>query len=99
MKRIYLLFAFCLSMIIACAQDENEEEEKGFKKENLFTGGSVSFSFGTGYFLIGGSPVFGYNLTKWLDAGIVVNYFYSEQKDYIVFDDKLKQNNYGGGGF
>ena len=43
--------------------------------------------------------ILGLFITKWLDAGIVVNYFYSEQRDYIVFDDKLKQNNYGGGGF
>ncbi|MGZ5192142.1 MAG: hypothetical protein ACXWCZ_14125 [Flavisolibacter sp.] len=99
MKRFYLLCAFCLSMVAVSAQDEEGEEEKGFKKENLFTGGSISFSFGTGYFLVGGSPVFGYSLTKWLDAGIVANYFYSEQKDYLVFDDKLKQSVYGGGGF
>lgn len=99
MKKIYFLCAFCFSMVIVSAQEEEAEEEKGFKKENLFTGGSISFSFGTGYFLVGGSPVFGYSLTKWLDAGLVGSYFYSEQRDYLVFDDKLKQSIYGGGGF
>jgi hypothetical protein len=99
MKRFGLLFLLCLIMADVFAQDEANDEKKGFKKENLFTGGSISVSFGSGYFLLGGSPVFGYNVTKWLDAGIVGNYFYSEQKDYLVFDDKLKQSIYGGGGF
>jgi hypothetical protein len=84
------------------AQDE-EPEKKGFKKENLFTGGSVSFGFGSAYgsssFSIGASPIFGYNITKWLDGGIAVNYNYQSIRGYNVDGDKLRRNQYGGGGF
>lgn len=104
MKKI-LLSAFLLtataSMLLA--QDEEPEEKKGFKKENLFTGGSVSFGFGSAYgsssFSIGASPVFGYNITKWLDAGIAVNYNYQSIRGYYVDGDRLRQNQYGGGTF
>jgi hypothetical protein len=102
MKRITA--AALLSFVFAAnlqAQEETEKEEKkGFQKEKLFTGGSVSLSFGNNVFLIGGSPVFGYNLTKWADAGIVANYNYTSYRDFNnVFNDKLHQSVYGGGVF
>ena len=82
------------------AQDKEEKEKKGFNKENLFTGGSVSVAFYNSTFLVGGSPVFGYSITNWADLGIVVNYNYTSYRDYnYVFNDKLKQYVYGGGGF
>jgi hypothetical protein len=78
----------------------DEEERKGFKKENLFTGGSISLAFYNNTFLIGGSPVFGYSVANWLDAGIVINYNYTSYRDYNnVFNDKLRQSVYGGGAF
>lgn len=81
------------------AQEEEEKEKIPFK-ENLFTGGSVTLSFFNNTFLIGGSPVLGYSLSNWADAGIVVNYNYSSYRDYnYVFNDKLKQYVYGGGAF
>lgn len=91
-----LLLALVLSDF-AAAQDP--EETKGFKKENLFTGGSVSLVFFNNTFLVGGSPVFGYSVTKWLDAGLVANYNYTSYRDVQVFDDRLRQTIYGGGAF
>jgi len=77
-----------------------EEKEKGFKKEKLFTGGSISLAFYNNTFLVGGSPVFGYSLTKWIDAGVVANYNYTSYRDYnYIFNDKLRQTVYGGGVF
>jgi hypothetical protein len=100
MKRIYVLILASCCMQLAFAQDEQpQEEKKGFKKENLFTGGSIAVSLGSQYFLIGASPVFGYSLTKWADLGLVVNYNYSSQRDYLTFDDRLRQSVYGGGVF
>lgn len=97
-----LLPAFLLFLITGTsvsAQDE-EEKKKGFKKENLFTGGSISLAFYNNTFLIGASPVLGYSLTDWIDAGIVVNYNYTSYRDYnFVFNDKLRQTVYGGGVF
>lgn len=98
-KQLAVLAVFCISVLTVKAQDEKEEIKKGFKKENLFTGGSVSVSFGNNTFLLGASPVLGYNLTKWIDAGIVVNYTYTSYRDYQVFNDRLRQNVYGGGVF
>ncbi len=82
------------------SKEEDEEEKKGFKKENLFTGGSISLAFYNNTFGVGGSPVFGYSATNWLDLGLVVNYNYTSYRDYNnVFNDKLRQTNYGGGAF
>ena len=100
MKFRLVIFVFIASMISlnTKAQDEEEKEKVPFK-ENLFTGGSISLAFYSNTFLIGGSPVLGYSLTNWADLGIVINYNYTVYRDYYVFDDRLKQQNYGGGGF
>lgn len=93
---VILVLVFTVSV---SAQEEEEKEKIPFK-ENLFTGGSVSLSFFNSTFLIGGSPVLGYSLANWADAGIVVNYNYTSYRDYnYVFNDKLKQYVYGGGAF
>jgi hypothetical protein len=93
-----------LALLITCsaylfAQDNDEGEKKGFKKENLFTGGSIALSFFNNSFLIGASPVFGYSLTKWADLGLVGNYNYTSYRDYYTIEDKLHQSVYGGGVF
>jgi len=97
-KLIILLFTLSVISLNSKAQDEEEKEKIPFK-QNLFTGGSISLAFYSNTFLIGGSPVLGYSITNWADLGIVVNYNYTVYRDYYVFDDRLKQYNYGGGGF
>lgn len=99
MKKIFL--SLCLLIVSATfIHAQEEEENKRSFKENLFTGGSVSVGFSNNTFLIGASPVLGYSLTNWVDAGIVVNYNYTSYRDYnYVFNDKLRQKVYGGGGF
>lgn len=94
---IFLLLVSVISLTTK-AQDEEEKPKVPFK-EKLFTGGSVSLGFYSNTFLIGASPVFGYSITNWADLGIVINYTYTSYRDYYVFDDRLKQQNYGGGGF
>ncbi len=100
MKKI-ILSAVLFSIISASvlAQDEKEEKEKGFKKENLFTGGSVTASFFSGGTILGINPMFGYKLANWVDAGIAFNYTYQGRRDYIYLDDKLRQNVFGPGVF
>jgi hypothetical protein len=104
MKKILLTLAFCSSMTLLWAQRDSTAPH-GFQKNKLFTGGSVSLGFGSGYFLGGINPVLGYNVTKWLDAGIAVNYTYTQQR-YLTYDyagnynnDKARQSVYGGGVF
>ncbi len=98
MKKIILsLLAVLLCGNFLYAQDE-EEAKRSFK-ENLFTGGSISLAFYNNTFLIGGSPVIGYSLANWADAGIVLNYNYTSYRDVQIFDDRLRQTVYGGGAF
>jgi len=94
-----LLMLATSGFLFAQNKEKDKEEEQRSFKENLFTGGSVSLAFYNNTFLIGGNPVFGYSLTNWLDAGIVVNYTYTSYRDVYVFDDRLRQKVYGGGVF
>jgi len=100
MKQI-ILSAILLGAIISSvfAQDEKEEKNKGFKKENLFTGGSITASFYSGGTILGVNPMFGYKLANWVDAGVALNYTYQGARDIYVFNDKLRQNVYGPGAF
>ena len=98
MKKWTLLFALFVGTLTAFSQDEEEEQKQGgFKKQNIFAGGSVSLSFGNRSFLAGANPVIGYKIAEWIDAGIVLNYQYSSLR--YLDEDKLRQNIYGGGVF
>ncbi len=98
-KSLLLACSLMLLSLVVFGQDEEDEEKRTFK-ENLFTGGSISLAFYNNTFLIGASPVLGYSLTNWADAGLVVNYNYASQRDYYgVYNDKLRQTVYGGGAF
>ena len=98
MKRI-ILSLLLVSTLALTTNAQDEEPKKGFKKENLFTGGSVSLSFFNNTFLIGANPVFGYSITNWADLGLVVNYISTSYRDYSQLGDKLKQQQYGGGAY
>jgi hypothetical protein len=99
MKRIvYLLMMLNLFVMTVNAQDE-DPGEKGFKKENLFTGGSVTVSFFNGQTILGANPMFGYKIANWVDAGLVFNYVYSSRRDYYEYNDKLRQTTFGPGVF
>lgn len=97
-KCILALLGLCI-MASSFAQDEEGENEGGFKKENLFTGGSVTLSFFNGQTLLGANPVLGYKLADWVDAGLALNFLYSSSRDNYVYDDKLKQTVLGPGVF
>jgi hypothetical protein len=97
-NKIVITLFFCLLVVLVQAQDENEKE-RGFRKENLFTGGSVTLSFFNGQTVLGANPVFGYRLSDWADAGIAVNYVYNSSRDYYEFDDKMRQTVFGPGVF
>jgi hypothetical protein len=97
-KMILLAGCFLFTTTILLAQDE-EEMDKGFKKENLFTGGSLTLSFFNGQTVLGANPVFGYKLTDWVDAGIAFNFLYNGARDYYQYNDKIRQTVYGPGVF
>jgi hypothetical protein len=100
MKKIIVLLFLPLSFhAIAQSQKEDKGEKKGFKKEKLFTGGSVTAGFSSYSTVLGISPQFGYSLTDWLDAGITLNLNYTSQRNYQTYGDKLRQTVYGPGAF
>lgn len=111
MKKITALLLLISFVHLANAQDEEKDtdERKGkFKKENLFTGGGAIVSVGSYTTVLGASPVFGYSINKWLDAGVVFNFTYASSRPvyyypgtniYVVSDDKLRQTVMGPGVF
>lgn len=116
MKKFVIVFALISSFYTVRAQDEerdNDEKKGGFKKENLFTGGGITLSFSGSTFLGGASPVLGYSVTKWLDAGIGLNFTYYSNRhvvyevrinniptgQFIYSDDKLRQTVFGPSAF
>jgi len=98
MKKLFLSILLVILIGRISAQDE-EVKEKGFKKEKLFTGGSITVSFYSGGLILGGTPMLGYLLTPWLDGGIVLNYTYQGNRDVYVLNDKVHQHVLGPGVF
>lgn len=103
-----LLTGFNYSLMAQEEEDRSKEKKGGFKKENLFTGGGATLSVGGYSTVLGASPVFGYSINKWLDAGIVFNFTYASSRDvfydintgrYFVSDDKSRQTLFGPGVF
>lgn len=117
MKNILMVVLFLNLSVNLFAQEtemekaDNDEgsEKGGFKKENLFTGGGIQLSFSGSSFVAGASPVLGYSINRWIDAGIVVNFTYYTNRhvtyydnytgQYFTSDDKLKQTIFGPGVF
>jgi hypothetical protein len=100
--RIKIVAVLLLVFNCAAAQEGLTEEERGgFQKDHLFTGGSISLGISNNSFQVGANPFFGYNVAKWLDAGLVVNYNYASYRDIFIVDprDKIRSSTYGGGAF
>jgi len=91
-KIITAFFLALLSTRLLFAQEE--ENQGGFKKENIFIGSALSLGVSGGAFQIGATPEIGYSITKWLDAGITFNINYSSFR-YEYFSDQYL--NYGVG--
>jgi hypothetical protein len=99
MKKIIFTGLIFVIAVVANGQEEKGQSDKGFKKENLFTGGNLTVSFYNGGTVLGVSPYFGYSINKFIDAGVSVNFNYTSQRDYQVYGDKVRQFVYGPGAF
>ena len=101
MKKYLFTVLVCsmLSVVVFAQKYKGEDRVKGFQRSNLFTGGGVALSLGSGYTSIGLNPYFGYSFTKWLDAAVSVNYNYLSQRDVVVVRDKVRQSITGPGAF
>ncbi len=102
MKKIFCVLALCAIGFCAVAQyekDEDEDKKVKFKKQNLFTGGSVTVSFFSGGTVLGISPYFGYSLTRFLDVALSANVNYTSVRDVTSYGDKARQTVIGPGAF
>ena len=108
MKKVFLSLLIILSVKALHAQNDynnynNADAPKGFQKQNVFIGGSISLGFGTGSFGVGANPEIGYSFAQWLDGGLAFNLNYNSQK-YIDpytgnYTDRVSSFNYGAGVF
>lgn len=101
MKKMMLAAVLFLLCNQSWAQEFAAEEpvEKGFKKQNLFTGGSLNLSFGNQVTALGLSPYFGYSINKYVDVAATLGWNYISQRDNIYNGDKLRQTILGPGAF
>ena len=103
MKKLsVIILLLCMYVSKVSAQEVKEEDAEiktGFKKENLFAGGTVALGFGSGQTSFGLGPYFGYSFNKYIDAAISINYNYVSQRDYLQQGDKLRQSVIGPGIF
>ena len=98
MKKIVLSFLlFVSASTFLLAQDEEDEEKGGWKKNHVFIGSGINLGFSNG-FIVGLNPEIGYSISKILDAGIAFNFTYvtqrSQQSNY-----SLRYTAIGGGPF
>jgi hypothetical protein len=81
----------------------DETPTYGLSKENLFAGGSLSLGYDGWDFNAGISPEVGYTLSRWFDAGLLLNLNYSSERadPYFIYNNDIRQRsfNYGIGAF
>lgn len=107
MKRIVLMLLLSAPCINIFAQEKEvifsssdrveDSEKKGFRKDMLFTGGTLNIGYFNGVTVLGATPQLGYSVAKWLDAGIVFGYTYTSQS--ISVGEKYRQTIIGPGAF
>lgn len=111
-KSIFLLGGLLMAAVGVFAQDHmpqrvstytDEGDGTGFRKQNLFIGGSLGLGFAADQFSVGVNPEVGYSLNRWLDAGVVVNFNYNsisaDPSGYYNPDVSEREFIYGGGLF
>ncbi len=99
MMKTTILILMLLVVQFSWAQNSDPDSVRGFNRDKVFIGGSLSLGFANNQFAAGVNPFIGYSLTNWLDAGVVVNYNYNATRDYPFFNDRIKQHTYGAGVF
>jgi hypothetical protein len=99
MCKKYFLVPLLFCSLNLFAQDE--ESVGFFKKENLFTGGTVNASFGNLVTALGISPYVGYSFNKYIDFAVTAGINYQSERDvsYAGSGDKIRFTSYGPGAF
>jgi hypothetical protein len=95
---ILCALSFSITLHAQASEEPTEPKKRWFKKENLFTGGTVGLGFGQGSFSLGLSPYFGYSINKYIDVAVSGNYNYVSQRDPTSLY-KIRQSILGPGAF
>jgi hypothetical protein len=96
MKKFLLSIISAFVAVHSFAQ-QNDDKERGWKRENLFIGTGINLGFFNG-FVIGLNPEIGYSLNKVIDAGVSTNFSYISQRD-IYSPTTYRQTVAGAGPF
>jgi hypothetical protein len=112
MKKIVIAVCFIIATLQGMAQHnqsryntyvDDDNGGNGFKKRNLFVGGSLNLGYSGYDFTVGGAPEIGYSINRFVDVGALVNLNYtSERADPSGYwNDNVRQRNftYGAGVF
>lgn len=94
MKKYWLTIFIAISSLTLFAQEENQDEEKGFRKDKLFVGGNFGLSFGN-YTFINVSPQIGYRFTDHFAAGTGINFQYVSLKEKYTNGDLFRKASQG----
>ena len=98
MLKKYFLFALLVSSLHLFAQDD--DSVGFFKKENIFTGGTVNGGFGNSFTNLGIGPYIGYSFNKYIDFAVNPSVNYTSQRDVGgIPGARLRQTLYGPGAF
>lgn len=98
MKKSLVLLLMLMTSVFSFAQNtEEEEKDKGFKRDQLFIGSGINLGFFNG-FIIGLNPEIGYSLNRFIDVGIGTNVNLITQNDQNS-PTTYRQWTFGGGPF
>jgi hypothetical protein len=93
----YIIIALCI--LSANGLFAQERQSKFFKKENIFTGGTLNAGFGYQSTTLGITPSLGYSVNKFIEIAFCPSINYISQRDYQEVGDKLRITSYGPGAF
>jgi len=110
MKKIVIAVCFFIVAQQGMAQHNRQQYNtyvddgnggNGFKKSNLFVGGSLNLGYSGYEFNVGGAPEIGYSLNKWVDVGILANLNYTSIRadPYYDANQRYRIFTYGAGAF
>ena len=104
MKNLLLAITLIAFSVAAYSQGQSDDSKSssGFKKENLFAGGSLNLGFGNYYTNLGISPYFGISLNKYVDVAGTFGVNYFSQKNFDNYDNVVSTERltlYGPGAF
>lgn len=97
MKKSLIFLLMLTASLYSFAQNEEEEKDKGFKRDQLFIGSGINLGFFNG-FILGLNPEIGYSLNRFVDVGVGTNVNLITQNDQNS-PTTYRQFTLGGGPF